>query len=53
MQASNKYFNKRMNKTEFNLNKQLLATVTDTKKNNQAYKEVYDKTAQLKVTIFD
>jgi len=35
------------------MNRQLLNNVTDTKKTKEAFKDVYEKTAQLKVTIFD
>ena len=52
-QALNKYFNKRMNRTEYQMNKKLLQQVSTKKKTDGGFKNLYERTAQLKVAIFN
>lgn len=52
-QAANKYFNKRMNRTEYQMNKKLLQQVSNKKKEDGGFKNLYERTAQLKVAIFN
>jgi hypothetical protein len=42
-----------MNRTEFKFNKQLLKTVSIKKKEDGGFKDIFERTGQKKVTLFD